>query len=128
MNMCIQGFQVIDYLGLQRLHAITEDGRIFVTDEGYQDISGTTVAEIAYDLCPSHWGRGIAHAICTSVTAWAFVQYGFLRVQATVLTSNARSARVLVACGYQYEGLLRSYRMVRGTPGDFVLYSRLATD
>ena len=50
MNMCIQGFQVLDYLGLQRLHAITEDGRIFVTDEGYQDISGTTVAEIAYDL------------------------------------------------------------------------------
>ena len=50
MNMCIQGFQVLDYLGLQRLHAITEDGRIFVTDEGYQDISGSTVAEISYSL------------------------------------------------------------------------------
>jgi hypothetical protein len=50
MNMCIQGFQVMDYLGLQRLHAITEDGRIFVTDEGQNDISGTTVAEISSEL------------------------------------------------------------------------------
>jgi hypothetical protein len=50
MNMCIQGFQVLDYLGLQRLHAITEDGRIFVTDEGQNDISGTTVAEISSEL------------------------------------------------------------------------------
>ena len=50
MNMCIQGWQVLDYLGLQRLHAITEDGRIFVTDEGYQDISGSTLAEISYSL------------------------------------------------------------------------------
>ena len=50
MNMCIQGFQVLDYLGLQRLHAITEDGRIFVTDEGQNDISGTTLAEISSEL------------------------------------------------------------------------------
>lgn len=50
LNMCIQGWQVIDYLGLQRLHAITEDGRIFVTDEGQNDISGTTVAEISTEL------------------------------------------------------------------------------
>ena len=50
MNMCIQGWQVNDYLGLQRLHAITEDGRIFVTDEGQNDISGTTVAEISFEL------------------------------------------------------------------------------
>jgi len=50
MNMCIQGWQVNDYLGLQRLHAITEDGRIFVTDEGQNDISGTTVSEISFEL------------------------------------------------------------------------------
>lgn len=48
--MAIQSWQVADYLGLQRLHAITEDGRIFVTDEGQNDISGTTLAEIATEL------------------------------------------------------------------------------
>jgi len=50
ISMNIQSWQVVDYLGLQRLHAITEDGRIFVTDEGQNDISGTTVAEIATEL------------------------------------------------------------------------------
>jgi hypothetical protein len=50
LNMCIQGWQVTDYLGLQRLHAITEDGRIFVTDEGQNDISGTTASEISTEL------------------------------------------------------------------------------
>jgi len=50
MNMCIQGWQVVGYLGLQRLHAITEDGRIFVTDEGQNDISGTTLCEISTQL------------------------------------------------------------------------------
>jgi hypothetical protein len=50
MNMCIQSWQVADYLGLQRMHAVTEDGRIFVTDEGQNDISGATVAEISTQL------------------------------------------------------------------------------
>jgi len=44
------GWAVANYLGLQRLHAITEDGRIFVTDEGYYDISGATAAEISTSL------------------------------------------------------------------------------
>ncbi|AZQ55495.1 GNAT family N-acetyltransferase [Burkholderia cenocepacia] len=85
-------------------------------------------AEIAYDLAPSHWGRGIASAVCDAVTAWAFAEGGFIRMQAVVLTSNAGSARVLQKCGYRYEGLLRAYKMVRGTPGDFAMYARLATD
>ena len=85
-------------------------------------------AEIAYDLAPAHWGRGIASAVCEAVTAWAFSDGGFMRVQGVVLTSNAGSARVLQKCGYRYEGLLRAYKMVRGTPGDFAMYARLATD
>lgn len=85
-------------------------------------------AEIAYDLAPPHWGHGIASAVCEAVTAWAFADGGFMRVQGVVLTGNAGSARVLQKCGYRYEGLLRAYRMVRGTPGDFAMYARLATD
>lgn len=50
INMCIQSWQVAEYLGLQRMHAVTEDGRIFVTDEGQNDISGATVAEISTQL------------------------------------------------------------------------------
>ena len=50
IGISIQGFAVASYLGLQRLHAITTDGRIFVTGEGQNDISGTTLAEISTSL------------------------------------------------------------------------------
>ena len=58
INMCVQGWQVNDYLGLQRMHAITEDGRIFITDEGQNDISGTTVSEISTTLVTRAYDTG----------------------------------------------------------------------
>jgi ribosomal-protein-alanine N-acetyltransferase len=96
---------------------------------GFHTVSTVNrTAELAYDLAPAYWGRGIATAVCDAVTQWSYGAYGFLRVQATVLESNARSARVLERCRFAYEGSLRAYRLVRGTPGTFRMYSRLATD
>jgi [ribosomal protein S5]-alanine N-acetyltransferase len=84
-------------------------------------------AEIAYDLAPEMWGKGIATAACRELVGWAHACAGIARVQATVLESNARSARVLERCGFEREGLLRSYRIVRGSPGNFYMYSHVAT-
>ena len=39
---------------------------------------------------------------------------------------NERSRRVLERCGFRKEGLLRSYRMVGGTPRDFFMYAHVA--
>lgn len=85
-------------------------------------------AEIAYDFAPSHWGRGLATRMCEVVTSWAFGDLRLHRVQATVLVGNERSERVLRRCGFRHEGLLRGFRMVRGAPGDFNVFSRLSTD
>jgi len=60
-----------------------------------------------------------------AMVEWCFSYLGAVRVQATVLDSNTRSARVLEKCGFQCEGLLRSFRMVRGHPRNFWIYSRL---
>ena len=112
--------------------------RMAIVDERRQVLAGTigfhTVsdvnrsAEIAYDLSPDYWGRGIATKLCEAVTTWAFAHYGFKRVQGTVLESNSRSEAVLRRCSFSYEGLLRSYRSVRGTPGNFKMYARLESD
>lgn len=82
-------------------------------------------AELAYDLAPQVWGKGIATQLCNTLVAWAHSDAGLLRVQATTLESNLRSARVLQRCGFVHEGLLRSYRMVRGTPGNFNLFAHV---
>ncbi|KVO72493.1 GCN5 family acetyltransferase [Burkholderia ubonensis] len=98
------GFESPALDSIRRL-AIVDDnaGGALVGTIGLHTVSGVhRSAEIAYDLAPSHWGRGIA--------------------------TNARSARVLRKCGFRYEGLLRAYRMVRGTPGDFAMYARVASD
>lgn len=80
--------------------------------------------ELAYDFAPAMWGRGIATCLAGLAVRWAHDE-GFLRVQATVLESNRRSAAVLERCGFVHEGLMRSYRLVRGTPGDFHLYAHV---
>lgn len=50
INIAIQGWVTANYLGQIRMHAITEDGRIFVVNEGQNDISGTTVSEIGFSM------------------------------------------------------------------------------
>ena len=82
-------------------------------------------AEIAYDLSPAMWGKGIATFICALLVDWAHSHVGLVRIQATVLDSNDRSARVLQKCGFEREGLLRSYRIVRGRAADYWMYSHI---
>lgn len=83
-------------------------------------------AEIAYDVAPQYWRRGIATQACQAVTAWALRELGFARIQATVLDTNLASAGVLERCGYQREGLLRRYRQVRGEARDFWMHARIS--
>ncbi len=85
-------------------------------------------AEITYDLSPVYWGKGIASAVCRTMTEWGFSKQGWVRIQAAVLETNMRSEKVLVNCGYTFEGVLRSFRMVRGKPGNFKMFSRIHTD
>lgn len=94
---------------------------------GFHTISAPNCsAEIAYDVDPAFWGRGIATACCRAVTAWGFAARGWVRIQATVLETNTASLRVLEKCGFLLEGRLRSYRIVRGRPRDFLMLAAVA--
>ena len=53
IDMRIQGWQIINYQGVQRLHAVCEDGKIYVTEEGYQDIARSGVDTTVYDIASS---------------------------------------------------------------------------
>jgi len=109
-----------------RLAVIDKAANKLIGTIGFHTISTLNKsAEIAYDLSPDYWGKGIAPAICKAITSWGFSRLGLVRIQATVLETNSRSEKVLVKCGYTYEGLLKSYRTVRGTPGNFKMYAKL---
>ncbi len=109
-----------------RLAIVTLDG-VLAGTIGLNEIAASARrAEIAYDVAPPYWRRGIATRACVSVTEWALRELGFARIQATVLDTNVASAGVLERCGFQREGLMRRYRLVRGEPRDFWMYARVA--
>lgn len=112
---------------MTRFAIVRRDDAAFVGSAGFHSVSPVNrTAEIAYDLAPEVWGHGIARAAVEALVRWAFDHVGLVRVQGTTLASNIRSQRVLEACGFEREGLLRRYRLVRGTPGDFWMYSRIS--
>ncbi|WP_409028337.1 GNAT family protein [Janthinobacterium sp. SUN098] len=110
-----------------RLAVVLREGGQLVGTIGLNAISRQhRTAEIAYDLSPVVWGQGVATSIVQSMLDWGFQRLGLLRIQATVLESNARSLRVLERCAFEREGYLRCYRQIRGRSGNFWLYARLA--
>jgi [ribosomal protein S5]-alanine N-acetyltransferase len=93
---------------------------------GFHSISALFgTAEVSYDVAPAHWGKGIATAACRAATCWAFEAQGWHRVQATAVLPNIASQRVLERCGFQREGLLRNFRLVRGKPTDYWMYAAI---
>lgn len=82
-------------------------------------------AEIAYDIHPDDWGKGIATSACRALTTWAHDIVGLHRVQASALDSNLASQRVLEKAGFEREGLLRAYRIVGEESRDYWMFSAL---
>jgi len=114
---------------LLRLAIALRSGNQLVGTVGFHTVSPPNrSAEMAYDLSPAYWGKGIATQACSALVQWAHAHAGVVRVQATTLASNARSRGVLERCGFECEGLLKSYRMVRGRPGDFWMYAHVRAE
>ena len=65
--------------------------------------------------------------ICNIKAILKFSDYtlGIIRVQATVITTNERSIKVLDRCGFQREGYLRKYELVEGELKDYYMYARV---
>lgn len=100
-------------------------GRLVAT-VGFHTISALNrSAEVTYTVHPDCWGRGIATAACRAAAAWGFADRGWQRIQATTLESNGASQAVLRKCGFTFEGTLRHFRIVRGVPRDYLMFSLL---
>jgi ribosomal-protein-alanine N-acetyltransferase len=109
-----------------RLAIVSNESGAFVGTIGFHSVfPQNRSAELAYELAPQVWGRGIATRLCRELTRWGHDAAGLIRIQAAVLVSNERSIRVLERGSFEREGTLRSYRMVRGRPGDFYMYSHV---
>lgn len=86
--------------------------------------SETGTAELAYELAPALWGRGIMRAVVEAVVQWGFEVAGLQRIEALVMVSNDRSIALLERCGFRRERFLPAHRLARGEARDFWCYVR----
>jgi len=63
---------------------------------------------LGYWIAHEEWNRGYATEAARPVVAWAFAE-GWHRVEATHLTRNPASGRVMQKLGMRYEGRMRDY-------------------
>ena len=85
-------------------------------------------AEVAFDLAPALWGRGLMRRAVAAALDWAFQGEHIDRAQAFVRVDNLRSMSLLERSGFTREGRLRSFRLCRGQRHDFYLYGFLRSD
>lgn len=109
-------FAVIDVASGRVLGAVLRIG-----PDGHQATLGCWVAQPAR-------GRGIGTRVLRAVADWTFETTDVVRVDAYIMAGNEASQRMTERAGFQREGLLRAWDLLRGVPVDCVAYSRLRDD
>jgi ribosomal-protein-alanine N-acetyltransferase len=64
-------------------------------------------AEIGYHILPGHWGQGYATEATRAMLRWGFENLNLHRIQSDCTEGNIASERVMLKCGFTYEGLWR---------------------
>jgi len=85
-------------------------------------------AVLGYELAREFWSQGIMTEAVRAIASYAFTTMGMNRVQATIETENAASARVLRKVGFQEEGILREWGFWKGSFRDVRCFSLLRKD
>ena len=73
-------------------------------------------------------GQGIGTRVLRHVADWTFETTDVVRIDAYIMVGNEASERMTLRAGFQREGVLRAWDLLRGVPVDCVSYSRLRGD
>ncbi len=84
--------------------------------------------ELAYELGPGWWNRGLMTEAVETTLRFFFEEVGLNRVFAYHAPENPASGRVMQKCGMVYEGTLRQAGKCNYGIFDVVCYSMLASD
>lgn len=91
--------------GKDHLFAIENDG-IHIGGIGIHH-KGEHKAEIGYWLGEEYWGNGYMTEALEKIVDFAFNELKYTRLFAGTFVGNTASGKVLVKCGFEFEGLLR---------------------
>jgi ribosomal-protein-alanine N-acetyltransferase len=86
------------------------------------------LAEIGYALSTRHQRRGIMRRALRPLLEELFTRTSIRRLEARCAVANKASHRVLETLGFEREGLLKQFFVLRGQPIDNYLYALLRED
>jgi RimJ/RimL family protein N-acetyltransferase len=109
-------FAIVDRISDQLLGAVSCYG-----PDGHQATLGCWVVA-------GMRGRGIGSRALRAVSDRAFATTAVVRLEAYIMVGNDVSERMAARAGFQREGVLRAWEVVRGVPVDCVAWSRLRDD
>jgi RimJ/RimL family protein N-acetyltransferase len=109
-------FAIVETDGRALLGAVVRIG-----PDGHQATLGCWVASEAR-------GRGIGTRALRAVADWTFETCDVVRIDAYIMVGNVVSERMTERAGFEREGVLRAWDLLRGKPVDCVVYSRLRSD
>lgn len=104
------------------------DGRDNALGHVWVNLADKRRGSVGYWLLPEARGQGLASRAVRLVSAWALRQLGLVRLGLFAEPANGASLRVAERCGFQREGILRSYDEIDGRPVDYVVLSLLTAD
>ncbi|HST58281.1 MAG TPA: GNAT family protein [Longimicrobium sp.] len=81
------------------------------------------MADLGYELSPTHWGRGFATEAARAMVNMGFGTWERLyRIHAHCIAENEASARVLTRIGLRHEARLRDHQYFKGRFWDVSLF------
>lgn len=121
---------------------MAQEGRgapLFLTDAAEGHILGALTLDhvrrgaaqsgtVGYWIGAQYAGQGYMQEALAAVMRHAFGPMDLSRIDAGCLPENAASRRVLEACGFEMEGIARSYLEIGGVWRDHVMYAALRKD
>ncbi len=85
-------------------------------------------AELGYWLLPKYWGQGYAVEACLAILTEARTLWNLHRVEAIIETDHVASRRVLMKCGFNFEGILREMELKSGSWIDLEVWGQLLSN
>lgn len=105
-----------------------DPGSVIGTIGCFRPQTGLPTFELAFDLAPEFWGKGLIVEAGKAMIDVAFKSLPMERLQARCVTQNEASHRVLEKLGMTFEGILRSAMYHQGRSWDMQYFSLLRSD
>lgn len=83
------------------------------------------IASLGYWLGKPHTNKGYMQEAVQTLLPFAFRTLRLHRIEAATMLANAPSIRVLENCGFEREGVARSYLKINGRWEDHILFARV---